>query len=106
MCPCNFHPPGWLRVSALSCRLISLVGVKWSCLRFDKQAFLSLILNPNAGSFTRGIRPEDLVKFDDSLLTWVGLSDFICTHLSLINVASTNFTLISLMKIVLCSNFH
>ena len=36
---CNFHPLGWLWASALTCRLISLVGVKWSCLRIDKQAF-------------------------------------------------------------------
>ena len=36
---CNFHPSGWLRASALTCRLISLVGVKWSCLRIDKRAF-------------------------------------------------------------------
>ena len=32
---------GWLRASALTCRLISLVGVQWSCLRI-KQAFLPL----------------------------------------------------------------
>ena len=38
-CPCNFHPSGWFRASALTCRLISLVGVKWSCLQIDKQAF-------------------------------------------------------------------
>ena len=38
-CPCNCHPSGWLRASALTCRLISLVGVKWSCLRINKQAF-------------------------------------------------------------------
>ena len=29
---------GWLRTSALTCRLISLVGVTWSCLRINKQA--------------------------------------------------------------------
>ena len=38
-CPCNFHPSEWLRASVLTCRLISLVGVKWTCLRIDKQAF-------------------------------------------------------------------
>ena len=38
-CPCNFHPSGWLRSSALTCRLISLVGVKWSCLQINKPAF-------------------------------------------------------------------
>ena len=38
-CLCRFHPSGWLRASALTCRLISLVGVKWSCLRINKQAF-------------------------------------------------------------------
>ena len=37
--PCNFHPSGWLRASALTRRLVSLVGVKWSCLRINKQAF-------------------------------------------------------------------
>ena len=37
--PFNFYPSGWLRASALPCRLISLVGVKRSCLRIDKQAF-------------------------------------------------------------------
>jgi len=36
--PCNLHPSGWGRASALTCRLISLVGVKWSCLRINKQA--------------------------------------------------------------------
>jgi hypothetical protein len=30
---------GWLRASALTCRLISLVGVKWSCLPIYKPAF-------------------------------------------------------------------
>ena len=30
---------GLLRASARTCRLISLVGVKLSCLRIDKQAF-------------------------------------------------------------------
>ena len=38
-CLCRFHPSGWLRASALTCRSISLVGVKWSCLRINKQAF-------------------------------------------------------------------
>ena len=37
-CPCNFHPSGWLRARALTCRLISLVGMKWSCLRINKVA--------------------------------------------------------------------
>jgi len=37
-CPCNFHPSGWLRASARTCRLISLVGVKWPCLRINKPA--------------------------------------------------------------------
>ena len=37
-CLCGFHPLGWLRASALTFRLISLVGVKWSCLRINKQA--------------------------------------------------------------------
>jgi hypothetical protein len=40
--PCNFHPrgpSGWQLASALTCRLISLVGVKWSCLRLNKKAF-------------------------------------------------------------------
>ena len=37
-CPCNFHPSGLLRASALTCRSISLVGVKWSCLRINEQA--------------------------------------------------------------------
>ena len=37
-CPCNFHPLGWLRASALPSRLISLVGVKWSCSRINTQA--------------------------------------------------------------------
>ena len=32
------HPSGWSQVSALTCRLISFVGVKWSCLRIKKQA--------------------------------------------------------------------
>ena len=36
-CPCNFHHSGWLRASALTFPLIFLVGVKWSCLRIDKQ---------------------------------------------------------------------
>jgi len=40
--PCNFHPSGWLRASALTCRLISLVGVTWSYFRIDQQAFLKL----------------------------------------------------------------
>jgi len=35
----RFHPSGWLRAGVLTCRLISLVGVKWSCLRINKQAF-------------------------------------------------------------------
>jgi hypothetical protein len=39
-CPCNFHPSGWSRASALARCLISLVGVKWSCLRIDEHAFL------------------------------------------------------------------
>ena len=30
---------GWLRASALTCCLICLGGVKWSCLQIDKQAF-------------------------------------------------------------------
>ena len=38
-CPCICHPSGWLRTSALTCRWISLVGVKWSCLLIDKQSF-------------------------------------------------------------------
>ena len=42
MCPCNFHPSGWLRASAFTCRLIFLVGVKKVCLRINKQAFPSL----------------------------------------------------------------
>jgi len=37
--PCNFHPSGWLRARALTCRRISLVGVKWSRLRTNRQAF-------------------------------------------------------------------
>ena len=28
-CSCKFPPSGWLRASALTCRLISLIGVKW-----------------------------------------------------------------------------
>ena len=39
-CPCNFHPSGWLQAGALTFRLISLVAVKWSCLRINKQAIL------------------------------------------------------------------
>ena len=31
------HPSGWLQASALTYCLISLVGVKWSCLRIDKK---------------------------------------------------------------------
>ena len=40
----DFHPSGWLRASALTCRLIPLVGVKWSCLRINKQAFPPLTM--------------------------------------------------------------
>ena len=40
-CPCSFHSSGWLWASVLTCRFISLVGVKWSCLRINKQAFPS-----------------------------------------------------------------
>ena len=36
MCTC--HPLGWLRAGALTCCPISLVGVRWSYLRIDKQA--------------------------------------------------------------------
>ena len=42
----NIHPSGWLRASALTCRLISLVGVKWSCLRINKHAFRPLSTGP------------------------------------------------------------
>ena len=49
--PCNFHPSGWLRASALTCRLISLVGVKWSCLRIDKQAFPPFVRSPAHDEF-------------------------------------------------------
>ena len=42
-CLCNFHPSGWLWASALPCRLISLVGVKWSCLRINEQALTSIL---------------------------------------------------------------
>jgi len=39
----GFAPPrscrSWLRASALTCRLISLVVVKWSCLRINQTAF-------------------------------------------------------------------
>ena len=39
--PCGLNLSGWLWASALTCRLISLVGVKWSCLRrINKQAIL------------------------------------------------------------------
>ena len=37
-CPSNCHPSGWLRASAFTCRLISLVGVKRLCLQIGKQA--------------------------------------------------------------------
>ena len=35
----QYRLSGRLRASALTCRLISLVGVKWSCLRMNKPAF-------------------------------------------------------------------
>ena len=35
-CLYEFHPSGWLRASALTCRSIPLDGVKWSCLRINE----------------------------------------------------------------------
>ena len=35
-CLYEFHPSGWLRASALTCRSISLDGMKWSCLRINE----------------------------------------------------------------------
>ena len=55
-CPCNFHPLGWLRASALTCRLISLVSVKWSCLRINKQAFPPSFPAPAPAARIRGLR--------------------------------------------------
>ena len=40
------HPSEWLRVSALTCRLISLVGVIWSILPINKHAFPPLHAQP------------------------------------------------------------
>ena len=36
----------WLQASVLTCCLISLVGVKWSCLRIIKQAFPPFRFDP------------------------------------------------------------
>jgi len=77
--PCNFHPSGWLRASALTCRLISLVGVKWSCLRINKafppsaqpalfrgsSRFESLILSHHS-RFTCKCNKEDTNDDDDA----------------------------------------
>ena len=43
--PCIIHPLGWLRASALTCCLISLVDVKWSCLLIKKQAFPPIFID-------------------------------------------------------------
>ena len=53
-------PSGWLRASATACRLMSLVGLKWSCLRMNEPDFPSF-----RGRERGGARPggsgEDLL---------------------------------------------
>ena len=64
--PKKIHPTltptssGWLRAGALTCRLISLVGVKWSCLRINERAFplTSEIYTPK---WTRTSGQDDLI---------------------------------------------
>ena len=40
-CLYEFHPSGWLRASALTCRSIPLDGVRWSCLRINENPLSS-----------------------------------------------------------------
>ena len=66
------------KVSALPCRLISPVGVRWSCLRINKQAF-SPRTRPSSSSLISSslhshvtLKPEwcDKIKLQDKVMLW------------------------------------